>query len=73
MRGKIAWPFSRIGDEFGTVGVPEGSAVGVVGGEDGVVWLPPGGAAGVRTKGELDAELDDAGSAAAGTAVAAGA
>jgi hypothetical protein len=65
MRGKIALPFTRRGEELSTMGVPGGSAPVV----DGGAGVTPGGSAGGSTNGE--AELEDALSAAAGTAVAA--
>ena len=54
MRGKIALPFTRSGEELSTVGVPDGSGLAV----DGGAGVTPGGRAGGSTNGE--AELDPA-------------
>jgi hypothetical protein len=65
MRGKIALPFTRSGEELSTKGVPGGSEPVV----DGGAGVTPGGSAGGSTNGE--AKLGPAASAAEGTAVAA--
>ena len=68
MRGKIALPLTRSGDELSTAGVPGGSVLE----PGGAGWLgvTPGGSAGGRTNGDPP-PVDGPESAAEGTAVAA--
>ena len=51
MRGKTATPFTRIGAESSTVGVPGGRGL-EVGGDVGCVGVTPGGSEGGRTNGD---------------------
>ena len=68
MRGKIALPLTRSGDELSTVGVPGGSVLEL--GGAGWLGVTPGGSAGGRTNGDPP-PVDGPASAAEGTAVAA--
>ena len=69
MRGKIALPLTRSGEELSTSGVPAGSALDA-GGVAGCVGVTPGGSAGGSTKGDPFPAVAVA-SAAEGVAVAA--